>query len=96
MLGLAKTLLLDPQLLLIDELSLGLAPVVVGRLVDALQTIRSEGTAIVIVEQSLNIAAAAADRVVFLDRGRVTFRGDGDELLARRDVARSVFLGAGT
>lgn len=96
MLGLARTLLLDPQLLLIDELSLGLAPVIVGRLVERLQAIRAGGTAIVIVEQSLNIAAAAADRVVFLDRGRVTFRGDGDELLARRDVARSVFLGAGS
>lgn len=95
-LGLARTLLLQPRLLLIDELSLGLAPVVVARLVDALADIRATGTAIVIVEQSLNIAAAAADRVVFLDRGRVTFEGDGDELLQRRDIARSVFLGAGT
>jgi len=93
-LGLARTLLLDPRLLLIDELSLGLAPVVVSRLVDALADIRATGTAIVIVEQSLNIAAAAADRVVFLDRGRVTFTGDGAELLERRDVARAIFLGA--
>ena len=93
-LGLARTLLLDPRLLLIDELSLGLAPVVVGRLVAALGDIRATGTAIVIVEQSLNIAATAADRVVFLDRGRVTFEGAGNELLARRDIARAVFLGA--
>ncbi len=93
MLGLARALLLDPQLLLIDELSLGLAPVVVGRLVGTLEEIRRDGTAIVIVEQSLNIAASTADRVVFLDRGRVLFEGAGDELLERRDLARAVFLG---
>ena len=96
MLGLARALLLDPDLLLIDELSLGLAPVVVGRLVGTLDQIRAEGTAIVIVEQSLNIAAATADRVVFLDRGRVLFDGSGDELLDRPDLARAVFLGSVT
>ena len=93
MLGLARALLLDPKLLLIDELSLGLAPVVVGRLVGTLEEIRRGGTSIVIVEQSLNIAAATADRVVFLDRGRVRFEGAGADLLERRDLARSVFLG---
>ncbi|MEQ9162848.1 MAG: ATP-binding cassette domain-containing protein, partial [Ilumatobacter fluminis] len=95
MLGLARALLLDPDLLLIDELSLGLAPVVVGRLVGTLDRIRADGTAIVIVEQSLNVAAATADRVVFLDRGRVLFDGAGDDLLARSDLARAVFLGGG-
>lgn len=95
MLGLARALLLDPDLLLIDELSLGLAPVVVGRLVGTLDRIRADGTAIVIVEQSLNVAAATADRVVFLDRGRVLFDGAGDDLLARPDLARAVFLGGG-
>ena len=95
MLGLARSLLLGPRLLLIDELSLGLAPIVVGRLVQALDDIRSDGTSIVIVEQSLNIAASAADRVVFLDRGRVRFVGAGRDLLERRDIARSVFLGGG-
>ncbi|MEM9515670.1 MAG: ATP-binding protein [Actinomycetota bacterium] len=93
MLGLARTMLLDPQLLLIDELSLGLAPVVVGRLVEALDDIRARGAAIVVVEQSLNIASSAADRVVFLDRGRVRFVGAGRELMERRDLARAVFLG---
>lgn len=93
MLGIARALLLDPELLLIDELSLGLAPLVVGRLVEALEDIRRRGASIVIVEQSLNLAAATADRVVFLDRGRVRFQGSGDELLDRRDIARAVFLG---
>jgi ABC-type branched-subunit amino acid transport system ATPase component len=93
MLGLARALLLSPRLLLIDELSLGLAPVVVGRLTAALADIRASGTSIVIVEQSLNLAAATADRVVFLDRGRVRFAGSGEDLLDRRDLARAVFLG---
>ena len=74
--------------------SLGLAPIVVGRLVRALDSIRADGTAIVVVEQSLNIAASAADRVVFLERGRVRFVGSGRDLLERRDLARSVFLGS--
>ncbi len=93
MLGIARALRLDPALLLIDELSLGRAPLVVGRLVGALEDIRSGGASIVIVEQSLNLAAAMADRVVFLDRGRVRFVGSGDDLLDRRDIARAVFLG---
>lgn len=91
--GLARALVVGPKLFLIDELSLGLAPVVVGRLVEALQQIRDAGTAIVIVEQSLNVAAVAADRVVFLDRGEVRFEGSAAELGERRDLARSVFLG---
>ncbi len=92
--GLARALVVGPKLFLIDELSLGLAPVVVGRLVEALQEIRAAGTAIVIVEQSLNVAAVAADRVVFLDRGEVRFEGSAAELDERRDLARSVFLGS--
>ncbi len=92
--GLARALVVGPKLFLIDELSLGLAPVVVGRLVEALQQIRDAGTAIVIVEQSLNVAAVAADRVVFLDRGEVRFEGSAAELGERRDLARSVFLGS--
>jgi len=96
MLGLARSILLGPKLLLIDELSLGLAPVVVGRLMRSLREIRDSDTAIVIVEQSLNVAAAAADRVVFLDRGLVRFDGLGSELIERPDLARSIFLGATT
>ncbi len=95
MLGLARTLLLEPRLLLIDELSLGLAPIVVQRLLERLELIRQQGTTVLIVEQSLNTAAAAADRVVFLDRGRVVYEGTGAELLERRDLARAVFLGSG-
>ena len=94
MLGLALALLSGPRLLLIDELSLGLAPTVVGSLLDVVRELNRRGTTVVLVEQSLNVAASIADRAVFLERGRVRFTGATADLLARDDLARAVFLGA--
>ncbi|MGH9186768.1 MAG: ATP-binding cassette domain-containing protein, partial [Acidimicrobiales bacterium] len=94
MLGLALALLSRPRLLLIDELSLGLAPAVVSQLLDAVRALNHEGTTVVIVEQSLNVAAAIAGRAVFLERGSVRFAGPTADLLERDDLARAVFLGA--
>ena len=93
MLALAITLLHDTDVLLIDELSLGLSPVVVQQLLGVVERLRDEGTTIVIVEQSLNVALAVADRAVFLEKGEVRFEGDAAELAARDDLARAVFLG---
>jgi ABC-type branched-subunit amino acid transport system ATPase component len=93
MLALAKAVLLEPRLLLIDELSLGLAPAVVADLLDTLRAINAEGTAVVLVEQSVNVALAVADRAVFLEKGRVRFAGAGAELRGRDDLLRAVFLG---
>ena len=62
MLALAMALMHDPQLLLIDELSLGLAPLVVQELIDVVGRLRDQGMTIVIVEQSLNVALTVADR----------------------------------
>ena len=92
-LALAKALLLDPTLLCIDELSLGLAPVAVQALLEALRRIMATGVSVVLVEQSLNIAAAVCERAVFLEKGAVRFEGRTTELLERDDVARAVFLG---
>jgi ABC-type branched-subunit amino acid transport system ATPase component len=92
-LALAKALLLDPVLLCIDELSLGLAPVVVEELLEVVEKIRSTGVSIVLVEQSLNVAAAVCERAVFLEKGAVRFEGRTAELLERDDIARAVFLG---
>jgi ABC-type branched-subunit amino acid transport system ATPase component len=92
-LTLAKALLLDPALLCIDELSLGLAPVAVELLLNTLQTIRERGVTLLLVEQSLNIAAALCPRAVFLEKGEVRFEGRTSELLERDDIARAVFLG---
>jgi branched-chain amino acid transport system ATP-binding protein len=94
MLALAKALVLRPSVLLVDELSLGLAPLVVGRLLAVIEAVRDTGVAIVLVEQSLNVAAAVADRAIFLDRGRVVFEGAPADLLDRPDLARAVFLTA--
>ena len=94
MMAIGRALMGDPKLLLIDELSLGLAPVVVGQVLDAVMTIAATGVTVVLVEQSLNIAASVCARGIFLEKGEVRFDGAIDELLARGDLARAVFLGA--
>jgi len=94
-LALAKALLLEPKVLCIDELSLGLAPVVVGELMQIVKGIHRSGVALVVVEQSLNIAAEICDRAVFMEKGEVRFEGRTADLLDRDDIARAVFLGGG-
>ncbi len=93
MLAFACALLFEPRLLLIDELSLGLAPLAVQSLLRVVERLQEEGCAMVIVEQSLNIAAAISDRVVFIEKGRVRFDGHAQDLATRDDLARAVFLG---
>ena len=92
MLGLSMAFLLKPRLLVIDELSLGLAPVVVEDLLAVVREFRDAGTAVVLVEQSVNVALTVAERAVFLEKGTVRFSGATSELLGRRDLLRSVFL----
>jgi ABC-type branched-subunit amino acid transport system ATPase component/sugar phosphate permease len=92
-LAIATALLLDPEILLIDELSLGLAPVVVQELLVVIERLRERGMTIVIVEQSLNVAVAVADRAIFMEKGQVRFEGPARELLERDDLVRAVFLG---
>jgi ABC-type branched-subunit amino acid transport system ATPase component len=93
MLALAKAAILRPRLLLIDELSLGLAPTVVGELLDRVGDLREAGSTIVLVEQSVNLALSVCERAYFLERGEVRFSGRGEDLLARDDLLRAVFLG---
>jgi ABC-type branched-subunit amino acid transport system ATPase component len=93
-LALAKALLLDPKVLCIDELSLGLAPVVVGELMEIVREIHRSGVSIVVVEQSLNIAAQLCERSIFLEKGQVRFEGRTADLLEQDDIARAVFFGA--
>ena len=93
MLAIAKALLLDPKVLLIDELSLGLAPVVVQDLLEVVERLKAEGITIVIVEQSVNVALAVADRAVFMEKGAIRFEGPASELMQRDDLIRAVFLG---
>ena len=93
MLALARVLMQEPEILLIDELSLGLAPVVVARLLELVDQLRARGQTMIIVEQSLNVALAISDRAIFLEKGEVKFEGDAQELMERDDLARAVFFG---
>ena len=93
-LALAKALLLDPKVLCIDELSLGLSPIVVGELLELVRRIHATGVTLIVVEQSLNIAAELCERAVFMEKGQIRFEGPTRDLLARDDIARAVFLGA--
>jgi ABC-type branched-subunit amino acid transport system ATPase component/sugar phosphate permease len=96
MLGLSKALIVRPRLLLIDELSLGLAPVVVGHLLDLVRRVNAEGTAVVLVEQSVNVALSLVDHAYFMEKGEIRFDGPAADLLDRTDLLRAVFLdGAG-
>ena len=96
MLTLAQAFIARPKLLMIDELSLGLAPVIVQQLLEIVQRIHANGTTVVIVEQSVNVAITLAQRAVFLEKGEVRFDGPTSDLLDRPEILRAVFLeGAG-
>lgn len=94
MMAIGRALVATPRLLIVDELSLGLAPVVAGRILEAVERLRERGVTMLIVEQSINVAAAITDRAYFLEKGEVRFDGNTAELLDRGDLARSVFFGA--
>ncbi|MEY2470554.1 MAG: branched-chain amino acid transport system ATP-binding protein livF [Actinomycetota bacterium] len=96
MLALSKALIVKPRLLLIDELSLGLAPKVVGELLEMVRRINAAGTAVVLVEQSVNIALSAVEHAYFMEKGEIRFDGAAKTLLGRDDLLRSVFLEGAT
>jgi branched-chain amino acid transport system ATP-binding protein len=92
MLALGMAFLGRPRLLLIDELSLGLAPTVVAHLLPMISRIRDHGTTVIIVEQSVNLALTIAETAYFMEKGEIRFHGPTADLLARPDILRSVFL----
>ena len=77
---------------MIDELSLGLAPSVVAELLAAVQRLKEQGTTVILVEQSVNVALTVAETAYFMEKGEIRFHGPTAELLERPDVLRSVFL----
>ncbi len=93
MLALGMSLLSRPRLLCIDELSLGLAPLVVDQLLDVIRELNDSGVTIILVEQSVNVALAVAETAYFMEKGEIRFHGRTAELLDRPDILRSVFLG---
>ncbi|MCU0310858.1 MAG: ABC transporter ATP-binding protein [Acidimicrobiales bacterium] len=92
MLSLARVMVESPPLLIADELSLGLAPVIINEVYDTLAVIRDAGTSLLIVEQMIGPALRLCSRAVLLDRGTVTWEGDAEG--AADVVASSLFEGA--
>ena len=92
MLGLAMALHTAPKVLMTDELSLGLAPAVVERILPVIKQIAANGTAVIIVEQSVNLALTIAERAYFMGKGKIRFSGATKDLLERPDLLRSVSL----
>src|SRR5581483_9267430 len=91
-LALGMAFVAKPRLLIIDELSLGLAPTVVELLLKMVRAIHAQGCTIILVEQSVNVALTIANRAYFMEKGEVRFSGPTHELLERGDILRSVFL----
>ncbi|KUN29767.1 ABC transporter ATP-binding protein [Streptomyces antibioticus] len=92
--AIGRALMGNPRLLLLDEVSLGLAPVVVDQLYTALPGIRAEGTTVILVEQDLNRTLAVADRVACVLEGRIVLTGRADRLT--RDQVTAAYFGTGT
>jgi branched-chain amino acid transport system ATP-binding protein len=92
MLALARAYVCEPKVVLLDEVSMGLSPVMVDQVFDAIKRLTSDGVALLIVEQYVNRAMAIADQVVLLDKGAVSFSGPPSELDQERLVEH--YLGA--
>ncbi|MGJ7565050.1 ABC transporter ATP-binding protein [Variovorax sp. GB1R11] len=92
MLAIARALMSEPRLLLLDEPSLGLAPLIIKDIFDAIRQLRSSGLTILLVEQMAKQALGVADRAYVLETGRITLEGSGRELLDNPKV-KSAYLG---
>jgi ABC-type branched-subunit amino acid transport system ATPase component len=95
MVALSRALLSGARVLLIDEVSLGLAPVVMAEVLRMVDELAARGVTMVLVEQSLNVALALAERAYFMERGTIRFEGPTSELLERSELVRAVFFDGG-
>jgi branched-chain amino acid transport system ATP-binding protein len=92
MVVLAQALVSRPRFLLVDELSLGLAPVVVKRLVPTLQSVADDGVGVLLIEQFVHVALRVAKRASVLEGGRIRYSGTAEELQTRPELLRSAYL----
>jgi branched-chain amino acid transport system ATP-binding protein len=92
MLVLAQALVSKPQFMLIDELSLGLAPVIIKRLIPTIRTVAESGVGVLLIEQFATVALGLANRVHVMDRGRIEFAGSAQELKENPDLLHSSYL----
>ena len=93
MLALALALMHDPDVLIIDELSIGLAPVVVQEVVDIIRRLKADALTMLIVEQTVDVVLDIADFAVFMEKGQIRFDGSARDLVDRPDMLRVAFLG---
>jgi branched-chain amino acid transport system ATP-binding protein len=92
MLAIGRALMAHPNLLLLDEPSMGLSPILVEQIFDIIQDINEQGTSILLVEQNAQMALAVADRAYVLETGRITMQGTGDDLLQDPNIIKA-YLG---
>lgn len=93
MLAIARGLMMDPELIMLDEPSLGLAPIVVEEIFELILKIRDMGKTVLLIEQNASMALSIADRGYVLETGSITLSGKGKELLVNPEVMRA-YLGA--
>jgi branched-chain amino acid transport system ATP-binding protein len=94
MVAISQALAAQPKILLIDELSLGLAPLVIKRLVEALKQIAADGVGILLVEQFTTLALSLASRAYLLDLGRMVFDGKASDLAEKPEILHRAYLAA--
>ena len=92
MLVIGRSLMSSPELLILDEPSLGLAPIIVAKVLDTLRQINDEGVAVLLVEQNIRDSLNIADRGYVLEEGKIIIEGEGRELLSN-DHINEVYLG---
>ncbi len=92
MVALAQALICGPKFLLVDEMSLGLAPIVIDRLMAVLQQLKSRGIGILLIEQFTHIALAVSDHCYVLNQGRLRFSGAPIELQSKPEILHSAYL----
>lgn len=92
MLAMGRALMSDPRLLMLDEPSMGLAPILVDQIFEIIQNLNKAGTTILLVEQNAQMALSVADRAYVIETGRITLSGTGKEL-AQSDEVKKAYLG---
>ena len=92
MVAIARALMARPRLLLLDEPSLGLSPLIVHDVFAAIRRIHADGVAVLLVEQNVSMAMSVSDRAYVLEEGRIVAEGTPDDLLARPEIQRA-YLG---
>ena len=92
MLAMGRALMSDPELLMLDEPSMGLAPILVDQIFEIIQNLNRAGTTILLVEQNAQMALSVADRAYVIETGKISLSGTGEEL-ARSDEVRKAYLG---